>query len=90
MKYEASIICVVFDEKYEFDDILHIGIAHSPTEAQSLIMGDIWRVIEDFGEGKGEIEESRSAYDEPITIAHTYDKTNNYVMHWHYYCLINK
>lgn len=88
--YKASIVCTVFNEKYEFEDILLIGIANNKDEACALLMGDIFRVMKDFGLGKCEIEESRSVYDEPITIVHTHDASNEgLTMHWHYYCLLD-
>jgi hypothetical protein len=83
--YEATIICTVFNDKYEFEDNLLLGVVHSPLEAKALLMQDIFRVMEDFGHDKCEIENSRSAYDEQITIVHTYDDTVRH--HWHYYCL---
>lgn len=88
---KSSIICVVFDEKYEFEDILLIGIVDSPEKARALLMNDIWRVMEDFGSSKCEIEESRSEYDEQITIVHTHDANNDgLTKHWHYYGLSEK
>jgi len=88
--YKASIVCVVFNEKYEFEDVLLIGIATNKDKAKSLLMDDIWRVMNDFGSSKCEIEESRSEYDTPITIVHTHDASNDgLTMHWHYYCLFD-
>lgn len=89
MAYEASIICVVFDNKGAYEDLLQIGIAHSPTEACSLLMEDIWRVMKDFGDGKGEIEESESIYGEPLTVVITNSKHAG-INHWHYYCMVDE
>lgn len=87
--YEAVVICTVFDEKYAFEDNQLIGIAHSPMEARSLLMSDIERVMNDFGNGKAEIRNSRSVYDEPITIVYTSNPDNG-TYHWHYYCLFKE
>ena len=88
--YEASIICSIFDKEYEFEDNLIIGISHSKEETEALLMDDIFRVMEDFGNDKCEIEIGRSTYDEAVTIVHTYDKDNDSTMHWHYYCLFSR
>ncbi len=88
-EYEASVICTVFDGKYGFEDVLLIGIAHSPVEARSLVFDDILRVMQDFGDGKCEIENGVSEYDEPITIVRTHDK-NGSEYTWNYYCLFNE
>lgn len=87
--YEAVVMCTVFDEKNAFEDNLLIGIAHSPMEARSLLMDDIERVMDGFGNGKAEIRNSRSVYDEPITIIYTSNPDNG-TYHWHYYCLFNE
>lgn len=88
--HKSSIICVVFNEKYEFEDILLIGIADNSEKARVLLMSDIFRVMEDFGSCKCEIEESRSEYDEPITVVHTHDANNDgLTKHWHYYALFD-
>ena len=87
--YEASIIAVSFDEKYEFEDILHLGIAHSKTEALSIQQDEIMRLYEDFTDENQnhvpiEYSEGRSQYDEPICVikyAAGYE---------HIYCLFNK
>lgn len=81
--YEASVIAVVFDEKYDFVDLLHIGISHNPKETAGLIMDDIWRLVEDFEPHEVKIKESRSMYDEPITIVHCGED------HYHYYILFD-
>lgn len=89
--YKASIICIVFNEKYEFEDVLLIGMADNKNKARALLMDDIWRVMENFGSSKCELEESRSEYDEPITVVHTHDADNDgHTMHWHYYCLFDR
>ena len=63
-------------------------MANNKDKAAALIMDDILRVMEDFGSNKCEIEESRSQYDNPITIVHTKDVDNcEYTNHVHYYCL---
>lgn len=88
--YEASVICTVFDNKYKFEDNLLIGITHSPEETKALLMHDIFRVMEDFGNDKCEVETRRSMYDETVTIVHTHDTDNDCTNHWHYYCLFNR
>lgn len=80
--YEAILTCVVFDNDYNFEDILHIGIAHSKEEASNLLLNDIWRVMEEFGNDKCSMENARSEYDEPVTIVHT---EGELIHHWHYY-----
>ena len=88
--YKASVMCAVFDDKYRFIDVILIGIADNEDKAKALQMDDIWRVMEDFGSGKCEIETTRSEYDEPITVVHTHEAGNDgYTKHWHYYCLFD-
>lgn len=87
--YEGSIICVVFDEKHNFEDILHIGVSHSLTESFALIMEDIYRVMENFGSDKCTVETGRSVYDEPITVVDTVGE-DGLKIYWHYYCLQTK
>ncbi len=86
--YEAVVMCTVFDENYNFEDNQLVGIAHSPMEARSLLMSDIERVMEDFGDGKAEISNGRSEYDEPITIVHA--RNNGIERFWNYYCLFKE
>lgn len=88
--YNASIVCVVFNDQYEFEDILLIGIANSMDRAKSLIMNDISRVMRDFGSGKCEIEEAESEYGVSITVVHTRDNNDGLTIHWHYYCLLDE
>lgn len=82
--YEASLIAVVFDETYDFVDILHCGIAHSEEEAGWLLTDELYRLIEDFEPHKIEVEESRSTYDEPITVVKCGNET------YHYYLMFNE
>ena len=85
--YKAIIICVVFNEKYEFNDILLIGQTDNKDKAKALLFDDIRRVMGDYGPSKCELEESRTEHDEPIMIVHTHD-AEGFTMHWHYYCKI--
>ena len=68
----SGIIGVLFDEKYEFEDILLLGIAETPESAFAIQQKEIMRLYEDFGaeDDKSAIEysESRSNYDEPICV----------------------
>lgn len=67
--YLAVIVGVMFDEKYDFEDILVHGVAHSPAEAFAINAKEIARLYEDFGNDEHlEYSESRSQYDEPITV----------------------
>lgn len=69
--YRAAIIGVLFDEKYEFVDILFLGIAETRESAVAIQCNEIMRLYEDFGgDDKPAIEysESRSNYDEPICV----------------------
>ena len=70
--YRAAIIGVLFNEKYEFEDILLLGIAETPESAFAIQQKEIMRLYEDFGaeDDKSAIEysESRSNYDEPICV----------------------
>lgn len=71
--YKAAIIGVMFDEKYEFEDILLLGIAESPEQSFAIQQREIMRLYEDFSESDGEkkpitYKESRSNYDEPISV----------------------
>lgn len=71
-KYEAVIIGVMFNEKYDFEDILVHGIAHSKEEAFAIQQEEIMRLYEDYNNDdtdyKLEYSESRSEYDEPICV----------------------
>ena len=87
---KACLICVVFNDKYDFDDILLIGVTDK-LMVKSLLMDDILRLLEDFGDNKCEIEYGRSEYDEAVIIVHTKQEDNEKLtMHWHYYCLFDK
>lgn len=70
--YKAAIIGVLFDEKYEFEDILLLGISESPEQSFAIQQKEIMRLYEDFSENDGKkpitYEESRSSYDEPISV----------------------
>lgn len=69
--YRAAIIGVLFNEKYEFEDILFYGIAETPESAYAIQHKEIMRLYEDFGgDDKPAIKysESRSNYDEPICV----------------------
>lgn len=82
MRYKAVIVCVIFDEKYDFESVSLLGISHSYSETLYLMHNDILRLMEDFDEPhKIELETSRDLYEEPITIAHHKHG------HAHYYCL---
>ena len=67
-EYKAVIVGVMFDNKYEFEDILVHGIATSPTESFAIEHQEIMRLYEDFGEKPLTFSESRSEYDEPIVV----------------------
>lgn len=71
-KYRAAIIGVLFNEKYEFEDILFLGIAETPESAFAIQQKEIMRLYEDFGKEHDkpavEYSESRSNYDEPICV----------------------
>lgn len=70
--YRAAIIGVVFNEKYEFEDILFLGIADTPESAFAIQHNEIMRLYEDYGAENDkpavEYSESRSNYDEPICV----------------------
>ena len=72
--YLAVIVGVMFDEKYDFEDIFVHGVAHSPDEAFAIAAREIARLYEDFGEPADgehkviEYSQSRSQYDEPIHV----------------------
>ena len=70
--YRAAIIGVLFNEKYEFEDILFLGIAETPESAFAIQHNEIMRLYEDFGaeDDKPAIEysESRGNYDKPICV----------------------
>lgn len=69
--YRAAIIGVLFNEKYEFEDILLLGIAETPESAFAIQHNEIMRLYEDFGgDDKPAIEysEGRSNYDKPICV----------------------
>lgn len=59
-------------KKYEFEDILLLGIAETPESAYAIQHNEIMRLYEDFGgdDDKPAIEysESRSNYDESICV----------------------
>jgi len=71
-KYRAAIIGVLFDNKYQFEDILLLGFAYTPESAFAIQHNEIMRLYEDFGaeDDKPAIEysESRSNYDKPICV----------------------
>lgn len=84
-KYEATVLCVAFSEDgTDFEDILYMGVAHSPQECGDLIMQDLWRLIEDYEPHEISVKEGRSIYDEPITIV----KCGKDV--YHYYILFKE
>lgn len=70
--YKAAIIGVMFDEKYNFEDILLLGISKSPEQSFAIQQEEIMRLYEDFSEEDGKkpitYEETRSNYDEPICV----------------------
>lgn len=70
--YKAALIGVVFDEQYQFEDILFLGISESPEQSFAIQQKEIMRLYEDFSEDDGKkpitYEESRSNYDEPISV----------------------
>lgn len=66
--YESVIVGVMFDEKYQFEDIFVHGVAHSPDEAFAIDQREIMRLYEDFGEEPVVYSESRSTYDWPISV----------------------
>lgn len=70
--YKAAIIGVMFNEKYEFEDILLLGISDNPQKSFAIQQREIMRLYEDYGESdeKPHLEyyEGRSSYDEPISI----------------------
>ena len=70
--YRAAIIGVLFNEKYEFEDILFHGIAETQESTFAIMHNEIMRLYEDFDgdDDKPAIEysESRSNYDEPISV----------------------
>ena len=67
-EYRAVIVGVMFNNKYEFEDILVHGIATSPTESFAIVCKEIMRLYEDFGEKPLTFSESRSEYDEQIDV----------------------
>lgn len=66
--YLAVIVGVMFDEKYEFEDVFVHGVASNPTEAFAITQQEIMRLYEDFGEHPLTYTQARSAYDEPIQV----------------------
>lgn len=72
-QYHAVIIGVLFDEEYNFEDILVHGIAHSKKEAFAIQQEEMMRLYEDYRDENGEgypvkFTESRSTYDDVICI----------------------
>lgn len=84
--YEASLVCLVYDNDYKFDDIMLIGVAHSMDEACSLQMEAIYEVMETFGNNQCTVKTDHSEYENFMTIVDTEDE-NNSKMHFHYYLL---
>lgn len=66
--YESVIVGVMFDEQCQFEDVFVHGVAHSPTEAFAIQQREIMRLYEDFGEIPLTYSESRSQYDEAISV----------------------
>ena len=83
-KYEAVIIAVLFDSQGDFEDIMLLGISHSYDETASMIFTDIERLIEDYEPHVAKVYNSRSNYDECITIAEYGAGSANY------YCIFTK
>ena len=66
--YLAVIVGVMFDEKYEFEDIFVHGVAKDATEAFAITQKEVMRLYEDFGEHPLTYTQDRSQYDEPIQV----------------------
>lgn len=72
--YEAVIIAVCFDEKYDLEDILLLGIAHSKNESLAIQQDEIMRLYEDYISEEDhehhpvEYSEARSQYGEPMCV----------------------
>ena len=72
-EYEAVIIGVMFDERYDFEDIFMHGIAHSKEESFAIQQEEMMRLYEDYADENDdkyrvEYSEDRSVYDNPICV----------------------
>lgn len=88
--YEASVILAVYF-KDMFNDLIHVGIAHSPEEARALELKDIYRVIEDFGQAshcKCQISLEVSEYDNALTTVSCIDEYGVVGFRFKYYTFV--